>query len=165
MIINCPHCLQEIIVEDADSGKMECPLCRGHIDIERSIRDDATFPVGVAPQKSQPTEPARTPAKRTGRNAKVLREIRERSAYRTLRAVVNVVFWISAVFSGLLGALAIVLFASPSKELRAEFASPLVMSLGFSVLGLILSSAARQAAMLLIDIADCQLAARDTEKD
>lgn len=40
MIINCPHCLQEITVEDADSGKMECPLCHGHIQVERETEDE-----------------------------------------------------------------------------------------------------------------------------
>ena len=32
---NCPHCQNEISVEDAQSGRLECPLCHGHLHIER----------------------------------------------------------------------------------------------------------------------------------
>ena len=42
MIINCPHCNMEINIEDAQSGKLECPLCHGHIHVERETETVVT---------------------------------------------------------------------------------------------------------------------------
>lgn len=162
---HCQHCNGPIAFPVEMAGEMsECPHCK--MDTRLFIPP----PPPPAPPKPATPNPPPNPPPTVPSFAEDLKKIRARTCYQSLRSLINVAQIIGFVgigifaFSLVTGISQSPLAASGSSEFAlVGFFVSVSMCLG----GVVVLIAGKQAALLLVDIADCQIqmaAGRKTQK-
>jgi uncharacterized Zn finger protein (UPF0148 family) len=177
MIAKCPceHCGVniEFATEEFLSGSaVTCPHCGKEMALYVSPQAKPA-PVPEVEQSAQkPTLPTPNPLTKeqiewresrraTGSNplspAESLKQIRQQTCYKTLRGLIDLVqilFFVAAGLAGL-GAFA-GFFAGSDAPAGAKFVT-VIIGIASAFILIVLAIAGKQAALLLVDIADCQI--------
>jgi ABC-type microcin C transport system permease subunit YejE len=133
---NCQHCGKEFETDGMNRTEF-CPHCGK----ETSIVAQVAVPA---------------PASSTG-TAATLKQIRQQTCYKTLRGLIDLVqilFFVAAGFA-VLGAIAGCF--EGSEVLPASKFANVIIGLASAFILIVLAIAWKQAALLLVDIADCQI--------
>lgn len=146
---NCNHCSAHLEFEPGHQGQtIQCPIC------------------GIDTELYTPAAPAGPPpipaAKSGAATAGELRQVRAASCYKTLRSLFDTLqlIWVAvAVIVGIY-AIGLAIAAIGSEDPVKNGALPALGLLLGSAVAVVLAIVAKQAALLLVDIADCQIQAR-----
>lgn len=150
MIAKCPCQQCGVNIEfDAEQAKqfVACPSCGGQTRL--LIPSD--------PPPEQRLSPAES-----------LKQIRQQTCYQTLRSLINILQFFCFIFAGLiaLGALVSVFDYSQIKTAddaagesmsKMVFGGRIILGLAGAIAFVFLAIAGKQSALLLVDIADCQI--------
>jgi hypothetical protein len=138
---NCNHCSAHLEFDAENAGQViACPTC----GIETTLC--------VPP----PTDPLAAPSS----PAEALKKIRQQSCYRTLRSLIGLVQALCFIVAGLIALGSFVAIPFRFNEGIVGVASGAVVAivgLLWAFLIIVLAIAGKQAALLLVDIADCQI--------
>lgn len=152
---NCNHCSTHLEFESGNEGvTINCPSC----GMETRLYAPPPAPAPILPPKQAPpplNKPIADPAKTTHSSAAdALLQVRVDSCYKTLRGLIDLVQFIciaAAVIVGIAGIAQVFTNIDNAGSLYGLF-----WFLGAAG-SVILAIASKQAALLLVDIADCQI--------
>jgi hypothetical protein len=154
MIAKCPceHCGVniEFATEEFLSGSaVTCPHCG---------KETPLYVSQQAKPVPKPAVPISTPQERQLSSAESLKLIRQQTCYKTLRSLIDMVQILFFVAAGLLAIGSIGVLFEGSEELQAAAKiTSLIIGLVLAFILTVLAIAWKQAALLLVDIADCQI--------
>jgi hypothetical protein len=140
---NCNHCSAHLEFDSASAGSVTtCPTC----GMDTTLYVPAQKP--FAPITNRPAIPSSS--------AETLKQIRQQSCYGTLRRLIDLVQYIIFAIAALLAIGAVTAFFIGSFSGSAGIASG-ILGWVLACVIFVLAIAMKQAALLLVDIADCQI--------
>lgn len=160
---NCNTCSTHLEFESQNAGRIiACPSCG--MDTKLYIPPTAPGP-NIPTQAQQPSSPVANPFSTPQTPINVLKEIRANTCYRTLRGLISGIQIAFFIVAGILvlGTIGPVLFSlytdfKTSWDTKAGMAIYQIFGGLFAgALAVLLGVAWKQAALLLVDIADCQI--------
>lgn len=151
---NCNNCSTHLEFENGNEGTIiQCPSC----GLETTLYSPPTVPVPIVPKEkpslNQPITDPRQPQQSTV--AEALQHIRSSSCYNTLRGFITLVQAIWIFFSCLIILSGILLLASEGWTLEGIAYGVFSVLVGAACI--IMSFVVREASLLMVDIADCQI--------
>jgi len=153
---NCNNCSSHLEFDSANAGQViTCPSCG--METKLYVPPPAPVPK-VEKTVHRSSEPIANPLTAPSSTADTLKLVRQESCYKTLRGLIDLVqvaFFIGGGFSVLM-ALATVFFGGSDLPI-ANHIGALVIGLASGFILVVLGIAWKQAALLLVDIADCQI--------
>ena len=137
----CPHCGQKVEFEAENAGRSaQCPNCQQTVTLTGPAGEASPSVVAIAIPGSPVKE--------------YLKKLRENSCYGALRTIINVSFGLCVMGCLLAG---VSLIMTPPTLTGAEFFGAPIFVMSVLFLGIVLLIAFRQAAFVVIDIADALL--------
>jgi hypothetical protein len=155
----CNHCPAHLEFDSANAGQLiNCQTCGM----------ETTLYVPPPPPAPKSATPISNPQEHQFPPAESLKQIRHQTCYQTLRSLINILQFFCFIFAGLiaLGALASVFDYSHIKTADGEsaesmskivFGGRILLGLAGAIVFVFLAIAGKQSALLLVDIADCQI--------
>jgi DNA-directed RNA polymerase subunit RPC12/RpoP len=157
---NCNQCSTHLEFDSANAGQViNCPTC--------GMETTLYVPPPPAPKSATPIS---NPQEHQFPPAESLKQIRHQTCYQTLRSLINILQIFCFIFAGLiaLGALASIFDYSQIKTAvktadgeatmaMMVFGGRILLGLAGAIVFVFLAIAGKQSALLLVDIADCQI--------
>lgn len=155
---NCNHCSTHLEFEAGNEGVViACPSC----GLDTTLYVPPPPPKPIQPAKKTPPlsqtipDPKKDAPPRPPTAADALNEVRVNSCYKTLRGLIDLVF---ALY---VGVVALICFGCIIQVVERtdgyrEWVFPVLTLLG-AVASVIIAVGVKQAALLVVDIADCQI--------
>ncbi len=162
----CPHCFKETTV--IAQVPISAPVSTAQVPIPTSVRIPGTFS-SLKERLRSALNPRPAPASLSGAvdTATTLKQIRQQTCYKTLRELIDLVQLLLFFAAGLalLGGIAGLLMAIANlfglfKGIEISAATNFVnfiVCVAAAFILIVLAIAWKQAALLLVDIADCQI--------
>ncbi|MGC3961573.1 MAG: hypothetical protein QM813_27705 [Verrucomicrobiota bacterium] len=158
---NCNNCSTHIEFESGNEGEVvTCPAC----NLETTLYAPSSALPPPLPPKEIPQSLAKpiekpTPQKTGSRDA--LAQVRSNSCYRTLRSLIGVVqgLWIALSLLFVVANIVMIITFGHNENGPRFTIVQLFYAIVAACLSIALAVAIKQAALLLVDIADCQIQA------
>lgn len=156
---NCNHCSTHLEFEAGNEGEIiSCPSC----GMDTKLYAPPPPPKPIEPSKPKPPlsrtipDPTKETASRSLTVAEALNQIRVDSCYKTLRGLIDLLFFLYVGIASIVCLGCLVQAVDSTVNGYRELVKPVLILLG-AVASVIIAVGLKQAALLLVDIADCQI--------